>query len=367
MPVLTISNKEDFQALLLGLAFYATGGGGEVKEGWEIINECFLSKAKSLVLHGLDEVDGFIVSAYMVGSMAPGLKPRKPVVVENPVAEAMKLLREKAGVSPGGVVAVELGAGNTPVAFRAAALAGLPIVDGDRVGRAAPELHQDTMNIFEWKMTPSSIVTPTGDSLVLYDYADVDDYEAIARHMAVLSGSYAAVIDAPLDPERAEKAIIKGTVSKAYEVGAKVLEARKNGGNPVDALVEACEGWLVFEGVVEEYKWKNESGFLLGEAVIRGEGDFKGRKLRTWIKNEHIMVWLDDQPIVMPPDILSLVDENAEPVLNNRLREGMHVYAVAAKAPEVWRTPKGLELFGPKHFGFDYDYVPVEELVRKVL
>jgi DUF917 family protein len=31
---------------------------------------------------------------------------------------------------------------------------------------------------------------------------------------------------------------------------------------------------------------------------------------------------------------------------------------------DVWRTAKGLELLGPRHFGFDIDYVPIEELAR---
>ena len=38
--------------------------------------------------------------------------------------------------------------------------------------------------------------------------------------------------------------------------------------------------------------------------------------------------------------------------------------AVAARAPEVWRTAKGLELFGPRRFGFAYSYTPVEKLLK---
>ncbi|MDR0359838.1 MAG: DUF917 domain-containing protein, partial [bacterium] len=26
-----------------------------------------------------------------------------------------------------------------------------------------------------------------------------------------------------------------------------------------------------------------------------------------------------------------------------------------------WRTPRGLELVGPRYFGYDFDYVPLEE------
>ncbi len=116
---------------------------------------------------------------------------------------------------------------------------------------------------------------------------------------------------------------------------------------------------------MKEYNWRNEGGFLKGEAVIDGTGRYVGHNLRTWIMNEHIMVWRDNNPIVMPPDLMSLLTPQGDPVTNTELKEGMKVIAIAAKAPEVWRTEKGLEYFGPKHFGFDYEYVPVEKLVEE--
>jgi hypothetical protein len=43
------------------------------------------------------------------------------------------------------------------------------------------------------------------------------------------------------------------------------------------------------------------------------------------------------------------------------LRYGMRVAVIAFPCSEKWRTPKGLELVGPRYFGYDTDYVPVEE------
>lgn len=75
------------------------------------------------------------------------------------------------------------------------------------------------------------------------------------------------------------------------------------------------------------------------------------------------MIWIDNEPLVMPPDLFILLDENGMPITNTILKENMRVVAIAAPAPDIWRTPRGLELFGPKHFGFNYEYVPVEKLV----
>jgi hypothetical protein len=35
----------------------------------------------------------------------------------------------------------------------------------------------------------------------------------------------------------------------------------------------------------------------------------------------------------------------------------------AALAP-AFRSPKGIEVIGPRHFGFDFDYRPIEELFK---
>ncbi len=32
----------------------------------------------------------------------------------------------------------------------------------------------------------------------------------------------------------------------------------------------------------------------------------------------------------------------------------------------AFRTPKGLELLGPRHFGFDLDYIPIEERMARL-
>jgi len=43
---------------------------------------------------------------------------------------------------------------------------------------------------------------------------------------------------------------------------------------------------------------------------------------------------------------------------------GQEVVLVGWPNSEMWRTPKGIEVFGPRHFGFDFDYVPIEQLQK---
>ncbi len=41
--------------------------------------------------------------------------------------------------------------------------------------------------------------------------------------------------------------------------------------------------------------------------------------------------------------------------------EGMRVSVIGLPAPGEWRTPRGLEAFGPAYIGYDGEYVPIEQ------
>jgi len=363
-----IKNLEDAEKLVLGSTILGTGGGGDPKEGLMHLKKA-LEEVGSIKIVSLEELpeDSLIVVPYYVGSIAPGLKSKKPVKIPDPMLRALETLESVLGIKANAVVASEMGGDNTPIALSIGARLSLPAVDGDLLGRAAPELHQCSVHIFDVPMYPSVIVSETGDVVIVKEYADIDDYESIARYMSVLSGKFVAVVDTPLTKRVAEKVVIKNTLTLAYRLGEAVLNARTEGANPVEKVAEILGGWVVFRGIVEKYEWRDEKGFLRGEVMIKGIDAFAGLTLRSWIMNEHIMVWLNNKPLVMPPDLFTLLRDDGEPLTNTDLREGMLVNGVAAKAPDVWRTPAGLKYFGPRHFGFDFDYVPVEELVKELL
>ena len=62
------------------------------------------------------------------------------------------------------------------------------------------------------------------------------------------------------------------------------------------------------------------------------------------------------------PDLIIVLDaDTGEPITTEELRYGFRVAVVAAPCDERWRTPAGLELVGPRYFGYDVEYVPIEE------
>ena len=37
---------------------------------------------------------------------------------------------------------------------------------------------------------------------------------------------------------------------------------------------------------------------------------------------------------------------------------------IAIPASPMWRVPKGIEVFGPRYFGFNFDYLPIEDVMK---
>lgn len=64
------------------------------------------------------------------------------------------------------------------------------------------------------------------------------------------------------------------------------------------------------------------------------------------------------------PDLMMFLVNRGYAITNDALKSGVEVAVLAAKAPDIWRSKRGIDLLGPRHFGFDYDYVPVEILVK---
>lgn len=66
----------------------------------------------------------------------------------------------------------------------------------------------------------------------------------------------------------------------------------------------------------------------------------------------------------MPPDLIIFLGDDGLPITNDRLEMEIGVRVLGAKAPQIWRTNEGLRLFGPRRFGFDYDYTTIELLIK---
>ncbi len=364
--MIKVLKEEDVKNLITGATILGTGGGGDPKEGLKTLLDD-LKNGRKLSLASTSDLnpESLVVCAYFCGSIPPpGENSRSQKLnLDQGILKALKILERRMRKEVSAVIPTEIGGGNTAVAFHLASILKVPVLDGDQVGRAAPELNQSTYIIHGVKATPSVITDLFGNIVIVEDYVDVSSYESIARNLAIAFGGSAFIIDSPVTVAEADRIAVKNTVSRAIDLGKVINDARKHRKNVLDVVVRFLDGFKIFRGFIKSHSLKVDRGFLTGYIEIEGVEEWKGQCFKIWVKNENIVGWRNGKVVVMAPDLICMVDENCNGVTNSEIKIGMKVAIIGVKAPDIWRTPKGIELFGPRHFGFNFDYVPIEELV----
>jgi DUF917 family protein len=104
---------------------------------------------------------------------------------------------------------------------------------------------------------------------------------------------------------------------------------------------------------------------MYGTTTVEGEGPDAGHTLRVWFKNENHVTWRDGTPWVCSPDLIMTIGADGTPYTNTLLSEGARIGVVGAMADPRLRTPVALDLLGPRHYGYDLPYLPIEQLVRR--
>jgi hypothetical protein len=189
--------------------------------------------------------------------------------------------------------------------------------------------------------------------------------EDITRAIALVSGGSNLTVMSFKGKDIRESSV-HGSYSKAIGVGKAILEARESGGDPVEGIVEEMRGYRIFEGELVARTTEGGFAFMWGNGWIKGTGGFEGKLFRFWYKNENQISWLDGEPYVTCPDPFTVIDRKTGEGLSNFRPNswvpGKKVVVMGGRAPEIWRTERGLRIYNPRHFGFDIEYRPIEEM-----
>jgi DUF917 family protein len=146
-----------------------------------------------------------------------------------------------------------------------------------------------------------------------------------------------------------------------------VREARASKEDPIDAVLGITRGFRLFEGKIVDVERKTVSGFARGEARLEGINDSAGGSMLIQFQNENLVAIRDGEIVCSVPDLISLLDvDTGLPITTEYLRYGYGVVVVGMPANEKWRTPEALEVVGPRYFGYDIDYIPIEERMKGV-
>jgi DUF917 family protein len=260
-------------------------------------------------------------------------------------------------------------AGATLNVFQVSNAVGVPVVDTCPTGRAKPEVDEWLPFINGFSSSPAALATKWGD--VIFFDKTVDDfrYEDMARAIAVASGGGVSNVKLVISGRDLKRTTIHGALSQAILFGRTVREATAQGKDPIAALLKVSDAHEMFRGTVSKQDGNGERGFAWWNVEITGKGAYAGHTYKVFVKNEDMDSWLDGKPDVMSPDLIYPLDPKTGQAITGgglgAYTVGSEVVILARPAPSpAWRSAKGIEVIGPRHFGFDFDYVPLEQTLK---
>lgn len=360
---LTIADIAD---LARGATFLGCGGGGDPYLG-RLLCENSIRQYGAPKIMKLDEVpDDFnIFPIAVVG--APTVMIEKLFSVED-FEIALDNLGSFLNKRVDAVISAEAGGFNGLLPIAIAARRGVPVIDGDGVGRAVPEIHQTTYNAYGVKVSPIAMTNEHGETAVLSSRDGLSG-ERLVRAMAVEMGLSAAITCYSMTGAQARKAVVPNVITISHGIGRAIREGRANG----DAL-----GWLMkhlgetethshrrvlFEGKVADLNREtNLRGWTFAKYKLAALDDASST-VEVTVQNENLLACRDGKPIAMVPDLIVMVDaETIEPITTETVRHGQRVKLLGVSVGDMLRTPTALEWFGPRAFGLDHDYVAFEDI-----
>ncbi|MFQ6004914.1 MAG: DUF917 domain-containing protein [Woeseia sp.] len=353
--------------LSVGAVFLATGGGGDPHVSFLIARQVLeeLGPVELLDPEELND-DAYVVAIGGVGAPTVSLEllPSRADAVQT-----LEAFESHVGRKVDAVVSFEIGGGNSLIPLVAAAERGLPVVDGDGMGRALPEAQMMTYPISGVLPTPA-VGRDYAGNIVTFSTPSILEYERQVRRFALENGGMITAAEHPMNGRQLKESVVSRTVTFSVEIGKILNRYRGNAEQIFEPLSQSFAGSIygdlkqLYAGKVIDSSSKIIGGFDIGEATIESF-DKSAPPMTINIKNEYLMARIGGRVAASVPDLITIVDhETSMPINAERMRYGQRVTVFGVGCPACYRTANALAVVEPRCFGFDIDYVPIEKLAR---
>ena len=356
MQFIRTIDVEDMEDIAIGGAVLGTGGGGDPYVG-KLMAQQAMRKHGPVNLADMGELsdDALVVPVCMMG--APTVMAEK-LPQGDELMTAFTQLEKLMGRKIDAVLCGEAGGVNSTTPFVVAAASGLPLIDGDGMGRAFPELQMVTFTLSGVSATPMVLCDDKGNSLVL-DTVSNAWTERLARAATIEMGGSALLAFYPMSGKVAKECVVRGTLSLCTRIGETLRAAREAHKDPVTALAQLLGAEVIFHGRISDIERRTIGGFARGRAIMTGLEDWRDQALKLEFQNEFLIAERNGDVLVTTPDLISVVEaDTGNPVTADSLRYGQRLVTLAYPCNPKWRTPHGIELVGPRYFKYDVDYRP---------
>ena len=263
---------------------------------------------------------------------------------------------------------MEIGGINATVPLVLAARRGLPVVNGDGMGRAFPEIQMVTFGVYGCPISPV-VVTNEADDIVIVQSRDNKQGEDLARSVVTQMGGMAQISLYPMSGADVRRTCVPDTLTLALDIGRSIGGAQASGQDPFTSLFETlnrCEPprdyRVLFDGKVVDVRRETRGGFNIGVVSLHGLNGANGR-FEVHFQNENTVAYRNDRIVAVVPDIISILDrDTAEPITAEQVRYGQRVKVLGVTVPERMTTAAALAVFGPEAFNIDVAYRPLSQL-----
>jgi DUF917 family protein len=361
LPEVTL---DDVEAIAIGAGVLGTGGGGNTYLGRVRLARELRLRGTGCKITGVDELsdDAMVCALSSMGAPTVGVEK---MANGNEMVTAVRALEAHLRHAIDAVVIGEIGGSNALLPLIAGLQLDLPVVDGDPMGRAFPELQMDTFSIAGVSPSPMALCDVHGNT-VLFDHIDTPlRAEEYARQLTIEMGGSALLVMPVMSGSVVKQHIIRGTLSLARRLGISVKESREKNEDPAERVAAEANGRVLFRGKIVDLFRRTTKGFARGQiklAAFQKPEDL----LEIEFQNENLVARRNGQVVCAVPDLITILSlEDGEPIGTEALRYGLRVAVLAMPAPKELKTAAALEVVGPAAFG--YQDVPFRPLPGNLL
>ena len=353
-----------------GGAFLACGGGGDVLVG-RMVTERVLREHGSVDLIPLHEVQNDATVIAVGGVGAPSIMNEK-VSNGTEAITALRMLEEYIGRKADALIAFEAGGFNSLIPVMLASQLKLPVLDADGMGRAFPEMQMETFSIYGVSATPLTLAGNEGNSVIM-NMTDAATAEKLIRQFTILGGGGACFsAEHIMDGVTVKQVSVPDTISLSLRLGRCLRENHGNMRNfrqELNAILQTAhygKPHVLFEGKVVDVDRQVKGGYDVGIVTLQEFSD-DGETMTMDIQNEFLTARTGGNILATVPDLICMLDnDTVQPITQETLRYGQRVSVIGILAPEILRTEQALEVVGPRGFGIDLEYVPIEQRLSSV-
>jgi len=365
----SVTKDIEIQDMARGAVVLGAGGGGDPYAGELYLRNQLVEGRFPRIIKAAELADdAFVLSIAGVGAPT--------VIAEHLVSTNtfMRLLEASEafyGRKIDALISAEIGGLNSMFPLALGARAGIPIVDADGMGRAFPHLEMTTFGVYGVGATPSVLMDDSGNVVHVRTTTNrvaEDVVRAVCSSLgSMIFGSFYAMTG-----RQTKQFAVHNTVTHTLEIGRRIRQARESQADPVSGLLEFLnapgEGRHareLFNGRIVDVVHETREGWHWGTVQISSNAGIEP-EFRIDIQNEYLVARHHGRTVTVVPDLIVILDaESAEPLTAEVLSYGQRVRVIGYSAAPIMRRPECLQVWGPRLFGLDEDFCPVEELVAQ--